>query len=186
MDNWVVLFVRTGSEEKVVNILKLELDSKLFDPFLLKKEELLKKNSVWIKAIKPLFKGYVFIRTSIKPEMIADELAPTLERMKGSNPFIRLLHYGDNRKSVAIHEKERIFLEQLFNEDCCIVGSKGFIDDNGVRITEGPLVGLESQIRKIDRHQRRASLDAEFAGDMCEMRLVLEVKKLHNEDSLQK
>lgn len=38
-------------------------------------------------------------------------------------------------------------------------------------------MGLEARIRKVDRYQRRATLDVEFAEELCEMKLSLEVEK---------
>jgi len=95
------------------------------------KEEPLKKDGVWQNTTRLLFSGYVFNCTSIKPELIADELVPIMDSMKGSHPFVRLLHYGDSRKSVAICERERNLLEQLLDENYCVVSSKGFVGNNG-------------------------------------------------------
>jgi len=175
MDNWVVTFVKTGSEAKVIKILEPKLDKELFMLFLPTKVEPLKAKGIWRETIKLLFPGYIFARAKIKPDLIASVLNPILDGMKSSHSVIRLLHYGDDKKSVAMRERERKFLEQLLDSNHCIVGSKGFIADNKIHITEGALMGLEDKIKKIDRHQRKAILNVEFAGELCEMRLPLEI-----------
>ena len=175
MDNWVVLFVRTGSEEKMVDILKYKLDNKAFEPFLPTKKELLKKDGAWHEVTKPLFPSYIFIKTSIEPLFISDELNSTLENLRSSYPFMRLLHYGNDKKNVVIREKERNFFLGLLDADYCVAISKGFKVDDKIHITEGPLVGLGSAIKMFNRRQCKASLDVEFAGELCEVRLGLEV-----------
>ena len=175
MDNWVVIFVRTGTEEKIINILKTKLDGEIFVPFLPTREEVLKKESAWQKYIKPLFPGYIFVQALIEPKFIADELNKVLEGLRASYPFIRLLHYGEDRRNILVHEDERNFLEKILDDNYCVTVSKGFKVNEKIHITQGPLVGHEDAIKKIVRYQRKAYLDIEFAGELCELKLAIEI-----------
>ena len=53
--------------------------------------------------------------------------------------------------------------------------STGIIENSQIRILEGPLVGMEGTIRKIDRHKRKAWLEIEMFGRTVEMQVGLEV-----------
>ena len=175
MDSWVVIFVRTGTEDKMVNILKDRLDGEMFVPFLPTREELLKKDGAWQKHTKPLFPGYIFVQALIEPSIISDELNKELESLKASYPFIRLLYYGSDKRNVVVHEDERNFLEAIFDDNYCVVISRGFKVDGKAHITEGPLAGREDIIKKVIRYQRKAYLDVELAGELCEVKLALEL-----------
>ena len=175
LDNWVVLLVRTASTGKMLRVLKKRLDCTPFTPFVPTKEEILKKNGVWVTRVKPLFSGYIFVRTQAEPNDIAVELNKLLVEQKKVGSFIHLLHYGNDKKNVVIRKRERILLEQLMNSENCVESSTGRIVDGEIEITGGALRGLEYWIKNIDRHQRRAVVDVEFAGELCEIRLSLEI-----------
>jgi transcriptional antiterminator NusG len=86
-----------------------------------------------------------------------------------------LLHYGDNKKDVAVREEERSYWERLFDADFCVVGSVGFIEGDTIQITSGSLIGLEGQIKKINRHKREAIVEMEIVGARREVTLMLEI-----------
>jgi transcriptional antiterminator NusG len=172
MKNWVILFARTGSEEKLMDILKEKLNADQYLPFVPTKETPYRNKGVVHKLRKPLFPGYVFVQTEMEPSLIADELTVTLKSVK---EVYSILHYGDNKKDVAVREEERSHWERLFNTDFCIVGSVGFIEGDTVRIISGALIGLEGQIKKINRHSRQAVVEMVMVGAVREVTLMLEI-----------
>ena len=87
----------------------------------------------------------------------------------------KILHNGDNEKDVAVREKERLYWERLFDTNFCVAGSVGFIEGDTIRVTSGPLVGMESRIKKIDRHRREAVVEVEVMGAVRELKVMLEV-----------
>ena len=52
--------------------------------------------------------------------------------------------------------------------------SSGIIENDRVRILSGPLMGMEGNIRRIDRHKRIAYLEIEMFGRTVEMKVGLE------------
>ena len=50
-----------------------------------------------------------------------------------------------------------------------------FVRTGSERITSGPLVGMESRIKKINRHKREALVEMEVMGAVREVRVMLEV-----------
>ena len=172
MKNWVVLLARTGSEEKLVQTLKEELDVEEYLPFVPMKEMPYRRQGVVHRIRKPLFPGYVFVQTGIGPTLVADKLEVNL---KGIKDIYSILHYGDDKKDVVLCEGERLYWERLFEADFCVVGSVGFIEGDVIRITSGALVGLEGKIKKINRHKREAVVEMEMMGDKREVVVMLEV-----------
>ena len=172
MKNWVVLFARTGSEEKLFRTLKEKLDTEEYFPFVPIKETTYRRKGVVYKLRKPLFPGYVLVQTEIEHSLIASELGKTLEGIKAN---CSILHYGTNKNDVVIREEERLYWERLFDADFCIVGSVGFIVGDTIQITSGPLMGLEGQIRRINRHQRIAIVEMRLMGATRQVTLMLEI-----------
>jgi transcriptional antiterminator NusG len=172
MKNWVILFARTGSEEKLVQILKEKLDAEEYLPFVPTKEMPYVRKGITRKVRKPLFPGYVFVQTEIAPELIADNLREALE---GTKDIYSLLHYGSNTKDVAMRESERSYWERLFDADFCITGSIGFFEDDRICVTSGALMGLEKQIKRIKRHNREAIVEMEMLGTTRAVTLMFEV-----------
>ena len=170
--NWAILFARTGLEGKLVDALKEKLNAEEYLPFVPTKETPYRNKGVLHKIRKPLFPGYVFVQTEIEPSRIADRLETEL---KGVKEVYTILHYGNDRKDVVVREEERLYWDRLFDENFCVVGSVGFIVGDTIHITSGALVGLEGQIKKIDRHKRIAIVEMKMMGAARDVSLMLEV-----------
>lgn len=87
------------------------------------------------------------------------------------------MNYGDNKLDVAVREHEREFISKLLDDDFCMTASVGYTEGDRVRITSGALVGLESQIKKINKHGRTAIIEAPLLGETRKITLMLEVFK---------
>jgi len=179
MENWVILFARTGSEERLTRILRETLNADEYVPFLPVRETPRRSKGIIYKERKPLFPGYIFLQTGIDAGSIAKNLKTALTDSIGKrhNDIYKVLHYGDDKQDVAVREKERIYWERLFNADFCVTGSVGFIEGDTVRIISGPLTGMESRIRKINRHKREAVVEMEVMGSVRKVKLMLEIVK---------
>ena len=175
MRNWVVLFVRTGHEEKIRDALSehLNVDENL--PFVPHKETPYRRKGIVHRERKILFSGYVFIQTVIEPILIANKLRPVLEILKGNKHVYSLLCNGNNKNDVIVQEAERRYWEGLFDENFCIRGSVGFIVGDVTRVTSGPLMGMEGKIKRINRHRREAIVEMRIMGTVREVSLMLEI-----------
>jgi transcriptional antiterminator NusG len=56
-----------------------------------------------------------------------------------------------------------------------MTASIGFIEGDQVRVVSGSLVGMESQIKKINKHNRTAIIEVQFLGEIRKIVLMLEV-----------
>jgi transcriptional antiterminator NusG len=175
MKKWVILFVQTGAEERLTRLLKKKLNADEYLPFLPVKETAYRNKGVIRKEQKLLFPGYIFIQTEIEDGLIADKLKLALMNTIGQKYIYSILHYGDNKKDVVLRDKERKYLECLFNSNFCVMGSVGFIEGDMIRVTSGALIGMESRIKKINRHKREAVVEFEMLGSLRKITLMLEV-----------
>ena len=163
---WYVMQVRTGSEENI----RLQCEARIsrdvmercFIPYY---EERRRIRGEWITVKKILFPGYVFLIT----ENI-DELFFQLREVSG---LTKLLGTGED--VIPLTETETAFLQRFGGEDQIVEMSEGIIEKSRIRILSGPLMGMEGQIRKIDRHKRKAWLEVEMFGRIQQVEVGLEV-----------
>jgi transcription termination/antitermination protein NusG len=175
MKNWVILFVRTGLEEKIARVLKERLSVDEYLPFLPTKETPRRSRGVIYKECKLLFPGYIFIKTGIGADSIAEKLKSAIAGIVCRKDIYSILHYGDDEKDVVMREQERLYWERLFDPNFCITGSIGFIEGDVIRITSGALVGMESRIKLVNRHKREAVVEMEIMGAIRKVMVMLEV-----------
>lgn len=175
MQNWVILYTPTGAEEKVVKRLKQKLSPDVYLPFIPYRETPFRRQGITHKDKTILFPGYVFVQTEIGAEMLAEQLYLDIQMSGAKADIYRILHYGDNKKDVALREYERQEWSRFFGDAFVVEGSVGFIAGDQIRITSGSLMGMESCIRKINRHKREAIVEIDIMGAKREVRLMLEI-----------
>ena len=177
MKNWVVLFSRSGSEDKTINELKGVLNNYGFLPFAPLKEKAQRNKGIITKKCERMFPGYILLQTEIEPKQITENLRLALREnnlMEKRNIY-SILHYGDDKQDIVMHETERLQLERLLDDSFCVAGSVGFIEGDKIWITSGPLKGMESHIIKINRHKREATIEMEMMGAVRQVQVMLEV-----------
>jgi len=170
--NWVIIFVRSGVEEKVVSTNNVKFKTNGFMPFVPTRETRFKNKGVVEIVRKPLFPGYIFLRTEIDVDEIPSKLFNILHDMRN---VYSVLHYGDNKQDVVVRKHESANWSRLFDNDFCILGSVGFIEGDTVKVVSGALMGREVMIKKIIRHQQKAIVEMEMMGVFREVSLLLEV-----------
>lgn len=163
---WYVIQVRTGTEENICcqcrKIIDTSVLERCFIPYYQEKK---KYQGEWHTRERILFPGYVFLVTDH-----LEELYDSLKEVIGSTRLI-----GTGEEIVPLSEEEVALLLRLGKEEQLVEMSTGIIENSQIRILEGPLMGLEGTIRKIDRHKRKAWLEIEMFGRTVEMQVGLEV-----------
>ena len=94
---------------------------------------------------------------------------------------IKILKYKDDIEAIYPHERQ--FLERFIDQDQVIDVSHGFVDGDRIRIMDGPLVGKESLIVKIDRHKRIAWVEIALLGEQRIVELSCEIITKMNVDN---
>ena len=163
---WYVIQVRTGTEENICCQCRKIIDSSILERcFIPYYQEKKKYQGKWHTQERILFPGYVFLVTNH-----VEELYESLKDIIGSTRLI-----GTGEEIVPLSEEEVTLLLRLGKEEQLVELSTGIIENSQIRILEGPLVGMEGTIRKIDRHKRKAWLEIEMFGRTVEMQVGLEV-----------
>lgn len=167
MENWYVIQVKSGLEEKTRNTCSLLISktilSHCFIPYVTKMKKI---NGEWQKKEEILFKGYIFL---ISKDVI--ELYQELKKV----PELTKLLGRDHEDIYPLRREDIVFLKAFGKEDSVIDMSMGHIIGERIIVTSGPLVGKEGLIKKIDRHKRIAYLEIEFLGKVTMAKVGLEI-----------
>lgn len=167
---WYVIQVPTGREEQLMEEAKRyqvqECFDRIFTPYSVKMKKYLGE---WHLCREPLFPGYVFVISS-QPE----ELYQALKRIPR---LTRLLGTGENWTHMSQEDIDTVhrLAGPTASQEWLTDFSRGYVQNGIITITEGPLKGLEPQIRKIDRHKRTAWLEVELMGEKREVRVGVEI-----------
>lgn len=163
---WYVIQVRSGTEEEIQRQCETVIDKEILErAFVPYSEQERKYQGEWHREYKVLFPGYVFLVSKDKAELFYQ-----LKRVIG---LTKLLGTGD--EIVPLSEDEIRFLTAFGREDQVVEMSEGFIENDRVVITSGPLKGNEGLIRKIDRHKRKAYLEIDMFGRKLKTQVGLEI-----------
>jgi transcriptional antiterminator NusG len=154
LDNWYVLFVLTGEEDKV----KERLNYRLSDDFSLyvpKRRIRERKGGVWTNETKVLFPGYVLLNGEMDVQ--------TYYNMKNVPNLLRLLRSG--KDFISLDNSEISVLSKLIGNDEVIGFSSVLMENGRVRVIDGPLYSLEGHIASIDHRKGRAKVRLNFLGE---------------------
>lgn len=166
---WCVVHVQDGDEARtesfVKGLLPGELDARCFH---LTRSRRKKYGGQWQTVREKLLPGYLFIDTD-KPEAVYRELE------KASGPQ---LLFSNEASIAALEAKEAALMELLADESGEIAISKVRVSEDGnIEFLSGPLLQVESMVRKVNLHQRIAEIEAEFLGKRQVLYLGIEIEK---------
>ena len=147
--------VRVGSENAMAQrILRVARDAAL-DAFALRRDLMRREAGEWRVRRDVLFPGYVIVETR-DPEL----LEKRLQLLTETSHLLR----GAGDAIAQLDEREAALVRTLGNSAHVVGISQGEIVSNRLFVSSGPLRGLESLVRNIDRHKRIAYLDAAAFG----------------------
>ena len=93
------------------------------------------------------------------------------------------LHRVDNIIT-PIRPEEEEYLKRLGGEEHVVRNSEGYRVDNMIEITSGSFKGWTGEIKKLDRHKRRATICVSMMGREVEVNIGLEIVKSVSGDQL--
>ena len=149
--NWYVLNTLSYKTNQVVFNLNKR---KCIEAFVPQYEYYHRKTKEYL--IKPMFTGYVFVKSDMNNEVFNKKFKEFFESIEG---FGELLEYEG---VYALKDAEQSLMEKLFNGGHIIKRSIGNIVDKKLIVDAGPLLGLDDLVVKINRHHRVATLQTEF------------------------
>lgn len=148
---WYLVHTPNGKEretcEKVRRIIPHEL---MQDAFVMQKEFWFKRDGVWSLQTKPMYKEYFFVAT--RDAALLDKALAQLSfgcRIAGSK----------ERAYAPMPDDAQDWYRSVLDDDGVVRNSVARIEDGVLHIEQGPLVGQEARVKKIDRHKRWCLVD---------------------------
>lgn len=146
VEMWYVIQTKTGQEEPMrQRVEKMLPDSSYEDCKILYYVKKKKYQGEWHEERERLLPGYMFL--------ITDDPEPVSEALGRMTEFTRLLGTGSSFCPIRPEEEE--LLNKLTNGKDEIGMSYGVIEKGILKVRSGVLTGMESKIKKIDRHKRK-------------------------------
>lgn len=150
--SWYVIFVETGYEDefcrytnRINNQRYMGIQYNLLVP---KRKIFERKQGIRREVVKTMFPGYVLLETEFISEFFL--------KARNSPHVIRFLRV--NSCFLEIRKEEIKQILKMSEPDGLIEISRGFLENDIVKIVEGPLLGMEGIIIKIDKRKGRAKV----------------------------
>lgn len=166
-NNWYAVKVRSGREDKIVKACDILVNRHVLkECFIPRYKRMRKLRGQWFYIEEILFKGYVF--------MITDHVDELFNELKKIPDLTKILG-NDGENIYPIYEEEAMLLERFGGSERVVDVSCGYIEGDCIRITNGPLMGYEGNIVKIDRHKRIAYVDISLFEQITTVQVGLEI-----------
>jgi len=168
--NYYAIQVKTRAENKFIRLFKA-LNPEITLPVYFPQRRLDIRRKGMVKAsISAVFPGYIFIEASCDEEIIACQWA--FRRTEGFYRFLR-----SNQEITPLADRDLELVLHFIKNTGAIAGrSRVYFDENSrIIIVEGPLMGLEGRIIKVDRRKRRAKIMLDLYNDSFSIDLAFEV-----------
>ena len=149
VEMWYVIQTKTGQEEPMRQRVEKMLPDHSYEDckilYYVKKKKYLGQ---WHEEKERLLPGYMFV--------VTDDPKPVSEALGRMTEFTRLL--GTGSSFCPVRPEEEDLLIKLTNGKEEIGMSYGVIEKGVLKVRSGVLRGMESRIKKIDRHKRKGFL----------------------------
>ena len=159
---YYVIQVKTGKEEKtMLDILKNnhsdDPNFEVFSPF---RKALRKYKGVQKEVIERCFPGYIFVNTDNAKQLFIDLYwTPGYERLLGRE--------ADTYNFVPLDKDESRMIDILYsseNNRTTEISNIEVKEGQTIKVLDGPLVGLETQIKKVNLHKRTVTVEFMMCG----------------------
>ena len=164
---WYVIWTSTSREDSGARLVEERLSAIIDRVFVPKRTISRKYGKEWRMEKSALFPGYFFIDTS------EDRIEEVATKLRSFSDFNVVLSSDDS--ILPLNDEESRFAERLYNDGGNFDMSVGIIEGDQIKVTGGPLVGLEGYITKINRHKRIAYVDLNMFGKKTQSVVGLEI-----------
>jgi transcriptional antiterminator NusG len=164
---WYVIWTFSGKEERLRSAIEKNVPSDAYNRCAIPKRKIKKRiRGKWESVEQRLFPSYVFVET--------EDIGRFNDELKKIHGFSVILHNEDDYYC-PLSRDEKHFLLSLIGLGETVEESIGIKKGSEIVVISGPLVGMEGQIRKIDRHKRIAILEMELFSRKTEVKVSLEL-----------
>ena len=149
---WYLVHVPSGQERSICAQVRELIPAPLLqDAFVIQKEFWFKRGGAWSIQTKPLHHEYFYVATA-DPAALDRELAKL-------SFYVRIAGSMEHTYQ-PMDPAAQAWFEQLMDADHVVRNSVAKIEHGELHIEQGPLVGHERSVRKIDRRKRWCVVDA--------------------------
>ena len=166
---WYVIQTLKGKEKKIAVEIRKDVAEADETVFVFENEMEYKVKGEWIKDRNPFFPGYIFV------EMENGRACEFDYRLRKKMHPLKLMQVDG--KVTPIKPEEEGYLTRLGGKEHVIRNSEGFRVDDMVQITSGSFKNWTGEIRKLNRHKRRALISVPMMGREIEVSIGLEIVK---------
>lgn len=160
---YYVIQVKTGKEQKTIEDIKKQLGDYLdnFDIFSPYRKSIRKYKGIEKEIVERCFPGYVFVDTTTKPEILFKALywTPGFTKLLGRD--------GDTYNFVPLNKDESRMIDILYAKNNNHITEISNIEvevGQTIKVLDGPLMGLETQIKKVNLHKRTVTIEFMMCG----------------------
>jgi len=168
--NYYAIQVKTRSEDKFIRLFRAQ-NPEITLPIHFPKRQLDIRRAGKLKpSTPPVFPGYIFIEAADDNEIQSFQWE--FRRTEG---FYRFLKTNQNITPLTDRDLELVL--HFINNAGSVAGrSKVYFNENSrIIVVEGPLMGLEGRILKVDKRKGRAKIKLDLYDDSFTIDLAFEV-----------
>ena len=169
---YYVIQVKTGKEEQAIeDILKNKPDDASFDVFAPYRKSLRKYKGVMREVVERCFPGYIFVETNDVQRLFKQlYFTPGFQKILGRE--------GDTDNFVPLDKDESRMIDILYsanNNRITEISNIEVREGEMIRVLDGPLSGLETQIKKVDLHKRTVTVEYMMCGRLVTSNLGINI-----------
>ncbi len=158
---YYVIQVKTGKEQQAIDdILKNKPDDASFDVFAPYRKSLRKYKGVMKEVVERCFPGYIFVETNDVKRLFRQlYFTPGFQRLLGRE--------AETENFVPLDKDESRMIDILYsanNNRITEISNIEVREGEMIRVLDGPLTGLETQIKKVDLHKRTVLVEYMMCG----------------------
>lgn len=171
--DFYVLQVMTGDEQRFMTLARRaiarerSLDREAYRFWWPRRKLTIRRRGRTMPSLAPMFPGYVFLEAESIPE-------PLFRAVRRTTGFVRFLKENTDIRPLSVDDLALIKHFLSFGE--IVEESKVTFDENNrIVVREGPMMGLEGRIVKVDRRKGRAKVKLDMYENAFLIDLAFEV-----------
>ncbi|MDR0386490.1 MAG: antiterminator LoaP [Treponema sp.] len=162
--------VKTRGEEKYISLYRALHPKRSLEIYFPKRRIDLRRKGVVMPETPPIFPGYVFVEIDNE-----DDILNYHWEFRRTDGFFRFLR--SNQNICPLQDKDLEIVLHFIKRAGPIAGkSRVYFDKNSrIVVADGPLLGLEGKIIKVDKRKGRAKIKLDLYDDSFSIDLAFEV-----------
>ena len=164
--------VKTRGEEKYIKLFKAMNPGISFPIYFPQRQLYIRRRGKTVSSNAAVFPGYIFVEVADNENILEHHFA-----FRKTDGFFRFLK--SNQNIMALARKDLELALHFIKKVGPLAGrSKAYFDANDrIVVVEGPLLGLEGKVIKVDKRKGRAKIKLDLYDDSFSIDLAFETIK---------